>query len=105
MILSKTPVLSCRTLALPKWAYDDTFNMQMGALEAVIDGPLGPLRIYGLHLGHLESEERQAQIAALRDSCPKRNGDPELDIEVARTLLFDPAHNLEERILNEQFVP
>ncbi len=65
MILSKTPIVSCRTLALPKWAYGDKFNMRIGALEAVIDGPLGPLRIYGLHLGHQESEERQAQIEAL----------------------------------------
>ncbi len=65
MILSKTPIVSCRLLTLPKWAYDDKFNMRIGALEAVIDGPLGPLRIYGLHLGHQDSEERQAQIAAL----------------------------------------
>ena len=65
MILSKTPIASCRTLTLPKWAYDDKFNMRIGALEAVIDGPLGPLRIYGLHLGHQESAERQAQIEAL----------------------------------------
>ncbi len=65
MILSKTPIVSCRTLALPKRAYDGKFNMRIGALEAVIDGPLGPLRVYGLHLGHQESEERQAQIEAL----------------------------------------
>ncbi len=65
MILSKTPIVSCRTLTLPKWAYDGKFNIQVGALEAVIDGPLGPLRLYGLHLGHQESEERQAQIEAL----------------------------------------
>jgi len=65
MILSKTPIVSCRTLTLPKWAYDAKFSMRIGALEAVIDGPLGPLRVYGLHLGHQDSEERQAQIAAL----------------------------------------
>ncbi len=65
MILSKTPIVSCRTLALPKWTYDGKFNMQMGALEAVIDGALGPLRVYGLHLGYLESGERQTQVAAL----------------------------------------
>jgi endonuclease/exonuclease/phosphatase family metal-dependent hydrolase len=77
MILSKTPILSCRTLALPKWSYDGMFNMQMGALEAVIDGPLGPLRLYGVHLGHLESEERQSQIAALLDmvrAAPAQGG-------------------------------
>ncbi len=65
MILSKTPIVSCRPLVLPKWTYDDKYNMRVGALEAVIDGDLGPLRLYGLHLGHLESAERQAQIEAL----------------------------------------
>ncbi len=44
------------------------------------------------HLGTgLPDGNSRAQIAALRDSCPKRNGDPELDIEVARTLLLNPA--------------
>lgn len=65
MILSRTPIVSCRTLALPKWVYPDRFNMQMGALEAVIDGALGPLRLYGVHLGYLDSGERQAQIETL----------------------------------------
>ena len=27
------------------------------------------------------------------------------DNDITMTLLFDPEHNLEERILNEQFVP
>jgi endonuclease/exonuclease/phosphatase family metal-dependent hydrolase len=41
MILSKTPVLSCRPLILPKTVYENAFNMQMGALEGVIESPLG----------------------------------------------------------------
>jgi endonuclease/exonuclease/phosphatase family metal-dependent hydrolase len=65
MLLSKTPVASCRPLALPKRVFADKFNMQMGALEGVIDGPLGPLRVYVVHLGHLDSSERQLQVERL----------------------------------------
>ncbi len=65
MLLSKTPIASCRPLALPKRVFADSFNMQMGALEGVIDGPLGPLRVYAVHLGHLDSGERQLQVERL----------------------------------------
>ncbi len=65
MLLSKTPIASCRPLALPKRVYPDKLNMQMGALEGVIDGPLGPLRVYAVHLGHLDGGERQLQIERL----------------------------------------
>ena len=44
------------------------------------------------HLGTaMPDDGGRAQIAALRASCPRRDGDPELDIEVARTLLLNPA--------------
>ena len=65
MLLSKTPILSCRPLALPKRVFADGFNMQMGAIEGVIDGPLGPLRVYSLHLGYLDGGERQMQLEHL----------------------------------------
>ncbi len=65
MLLSKTPILSCRPLALPKRVFADRFNMRMSAIEGVIDGPLGPLRVYVVHLGHLDGGERQLQIEHL----------------------------------------
>jgi endonuclease/exonuclease/phosphatase family metal-dependent hydrolase len=65
MILSKTPVLSCRPLILPKTIYEDAFNMQMGALEGVIESPLGALRVYCVHLGYLGADERLVQIEQL----------------------------------------
>ncbi len=65
MLLSKTPIASCRPLALPRRVFADKFNMQMGTLEGVIDGPLGPLRVYAVHLGHLDSSERQLQVERL----------------------------------------
>jgi len=65
MLLSKTPILSCRPLALPKRVFADRFNMRMSAIEGVIDGPLGPLRIYVVHLGYLDGGERRLQIERL----------------------------------------
>jgi endonuclease/exonuclease/phosphatase family metal-dependent hydrolase len=62
MLMSKWPILSCRPLVLPKVAYGDRFNMFVGALEGVIESPLGPSRVYGLHLGYLEAEERLRQL-------------------------------------------
>lgn len=62
MLMSRWPILSCRPLPLPKATYGDRFNMFVGALEGVIESPLGPLRIYGLHLGYLAAEERLQQL-------------------------------------------
>ena len=62
MLLSKTPILSCGPLIRPKTTYADAFNMQMGALEGVIDTPFGPVRFYALHLGYLDAEERLLQL-------------------------------------------
>jgi endonuclease/exonuclease/phosphatase family metal-dependent hydrolase len=65
MILSKTPVLSCRPLILPKTVYDNAFNMQMGGIEGVIESSLGALRVYCVHLGYLGADERSVQIKQL----------------------------------------
>ncbi len=65
MLLAKTPIVSCRPLVLPKRVFADRFNMQMGTLEGVIDGRLGPLRVYAVHLGDLDSGERQLQVERL----------------------------------------
>ena len=65
MLLAKTPIVSCRPLVLPKRVFADSFNMQMGALEGVIDGRLGPLRVYAVHLGDLDSGERRLQVERL----------------------------------------
>jgi endonuclease/exonuclease/phosphatase family metal-dependent hydrolase len=65
MLLSRTPIPSCRPLGLPKIPFEHDFNMRMGALEGVIDSPLGSLRVYAVHFGHLDSGERQLQAAHL----------------------------------------
>lgn len=67
MVLSKTPIIASRSLLLPRTRSDDVLNLQRGALEAIIDTPLGPVRVYSVHLDHISRTERLAQIAFLRD--------------------------------------
>ncbi len=62
MILSHWPILSMRTLNLPKQHYADKFNMHMTCLEAVIDTGSMPLRVYNYHAGYLEAAERMRQV-------------------------------------------
>ncbi|MFZ2102247.1 MAG: endonuclease/exonuclease/phosphatase family protein, partial [Oricola sp.] len=66
MVVSRWPVLSARGHLLPRTARTAALNLQRGALEALIDTPLGPLRFYSVHLDHLDAEERIAQIEALK---------------------------------------
>ena len=65
MTLSRWPILSSRLHTLPKHATGMVFNMAAGVLEAVIDAPGGPLRVYNLHLSDITPDERLAQIARL----------------------------------------
>ncbi len=65
MLLSKTPVLSSRNHLLPKYGMVDQLALQRSALEAVIDGPLGLMRVYSVHLGHASAPERTKQIRTL----------------------------------------
>ena len=61
MLLSRWPIITKRYFPLPRINPGDLFNMQMGALEALVESHLGKLRIYVVHLGAISSEERQKQ--------------------------------------------
>lgn len=65
MILSRWPILSSRNFPLPKWGDRTHHSIQQGLLEAVIDTPLGPIRVYSVHLSHLCHATRQPQIARI----------------------------------------
>lgn len=67
MILSKTPVLASRNFLLPRRRSISHLNLQRGALEAMIDTELGPLRFYSTHLDHRSPDERLAQIRFLME--------------------------------------
>jgi endonuclease/exonuclease/phosphatase family metal-dependent hydrolase len=65
MLLSRWPILSKRYFPLPRLPTADEFNMQMGALEGLIDTPLGRLRIYNVHFGSVLADERRLQAARI----------------------------------------
>lgn len=67
MVLSRWPILATRMLLLPRSRTVAKLNLQRGATEAVIDTPVGALRIYSVHLDHVSPDERITQIAYLRD--------------------------------------
>lgn len=67
MILSKTPILSSRNFPLPKYGTLTQHSIQQGVLEAVIDTPAGPIRVYSTHLSYLIAEIRLDQVEAVLD--------------------------------------
>lgn len=66
MVLSKTPVHLPRNFLLPRSRSFEVMNFQRGALEALIETPLGFIRFYSTHLDHRSPVERASQIRFLR---------------------------------------
>lgn len=66
MILSRHPILATRNILLPRTRTYGELNIQRSALEALIETPTGPLRVYSVHLDHRAPSERIAQIDFLR---------------------------------------
>jgi endonuclease/exonuclease/phosphatase family metal-dependent hydrolase len=66
-IFSRWPIRSSRTLALPHHALANQFDLQRGVIEAVIDAPGLPLRVYSVHLSHVSDVQRTPQVHALLD--------------------------------------
>ncbi|QWW67716.1 endonuclease/exonuclease/phosphatase family protein [Rhizobium sp. WYJ-E13] len=67
MVLSRWPILSTRTLLLPRSRTVEKINLQRGATEAVIAAPGGAIRVYSVHLDHVSADERIAQLHHLTD--------------------------------------
>jgi endonuclease/exonuclease/phosphatase family metal-dependent hydrolase len=67
MLLSRWPIVSMRLELLPRIRTHDQPAFQRGALEAVIEHPDGPLRIYVVHLDHLLERQRVAEVGHLLD--------------------------------------
>lgn len=67
MLLTRTAILSTRNHPLPKMKLREELSLQRAALEAVIEAPSGPLRVYSVHLNHTAAEERLLQIVRLRE--------------------------------------
>lgn len=65
MLLAKSPILEARVLHLPRLHYPEMFSFQQGILEAVVNHSGRTLRIFCVHLGYGNHEERRNQIAFL----------------------------------------
>lgn len=77
MILSRSRILSSRNMPLPKRALLRQHSIQQGLLEAVIDLPMGPIRVYTTHLSHLCAQTRLPQVDAILDfiaAAPSEGG-------------------------------
>ncbi len=66
MVLARWPIVTARNLLLPRSRRLARANLQRAALEAVVDRPGDPLRVYSVHLDHISSEERVAQVRAMK---------------------------------------
>ncbi|MBY5443227.1 endonuclease [Rhizobium leguminosarum] len=65
MVLSRWPIVSTRTLLLPRSRTIGKINPQRGATEAVIAAPGGAIRVYCVHLDHVSADERIRQLEFL----------------------------------------
>lgn len=67
MILSRFPIRDTRTYLLAKRPPSTAFSQDRVLLEAVIDCPDGPFRLYTTHLCHVGPETRAPQIRQVID--------------------------------------
>lgn len=74
MVLSRWPVLSSRLHLLPRSPRTERLNLQRGALEALIQTPVGAVRFLSVHLDHVDAAERLRQIEALRGIVTAMDG-------------------------------
>jgi endonuclease/exonuclease/phosphatase family metal-dependent hydrolase len=65
MVASRWPIAVARTIALPKRRRPRRFDLQRSALEATVLVPDHPMRVYSVHLSHVDSNQRIPQIQAL----------------------------------------
>lgn len=75
VIASRYPILSIRNYLLPKYGSLDHLDQQKGALEALVDTPLGPIRIYSTHFCSTSPAQSQLQAEWLlrhHQSAPGR---------------------------------
>ena len=67
-VISRWPIAWARGHLLPKTQLVKRFDLQRGFVEAAIDAPAGPLRVYSVHLSHVGPQQRLPQVRALMES-------------------------------------
>jgi endonuclease/exonuclease/phosphatase family metal-dependent hydrolase len=78
LILSRWPIVSTRTFPLPNVPVHGHIMDQSMVIEAVVEHPTRPFRVYGTHLNYLSRRQRLGQCQTLLrivDSAP-RDGAP-----------------------------
>lgn len=67
-VISRWPIAWARGHLLPKEQLVGCFDLQRGFVEAAIDTPSGPLRVYSVHLSHIGPQQRLPQVRSLMDT-------------------------------------
>jgi endonuclease/exonuclease/phosphatase family metal-dependent hydrolase len=67
-VISRWPIAWARGHLLPKEQLVGCFDLQRGFVEAAIDTPSGPLRVYSVHFSHVGPQQRLPQVRALMDT-------------------------------------
>jgi endonuclease/exonuclease/phosphatase family metal-dependent hydrolase len=67
-VISRWPIAWARGHLLPKEQLVGCFDLQRGFVEAAIDTPSGPLRVYSVHFSHIGPQQRLPQVRSLMDT-------------------------------------
>ncbi len=67
-VISRWPIAWARGHLLPKEQLVGCFDLQRGFVEAAIDTPSGPLRVYSVHFSHVGPQQRLPQVRALMET-------------------------------------
>ncbi|WP_374370140.1 endonuclease/exonuclease/phosphatase family protein [Dongia sp.] len=65
MLLARQPIWQTRLVPLPKIPVANEFNMDLAAVEGLLNTDAGPIRLVNLQLSSVSAEERLLQIEAL----------------------------------------
>ena len=74
MLLSRWPILSARTLRLPR-GEPDSWVQDRVLIEGIVDAPSGPLRVYVTHLCHISAATRVPQVRQIEQWWPMLSKD------------------------------
>jgi endonuclease/exonuclease/phosphatase family metal-dependent hydrolase len=77
MVLARQPIWQARLIPLPKLPVAHEFNMDLGAIEVLLNSSAGPFRLYNLQLSSVGADERLRQIDTLlaaHHAAPARGG-------------------------------
>jgi endonuclease/exonuclease/phosphatase family metal-dependent hydrolase len=66
-VLSRWPIRTARALPLCKPHLPGVFDLHRGCVEAFVETPEGPMRVYSVHLSHISPSQRFPELQQLLD--------------------------------------